>query len=261
LHVPQALTVQQTLSVQKLPAMHSSLVRHFAPSGFLPQVLPTQVLGATQSLFDVQVTRHIDTPSHLKGEHISGPPPTLQLPAPSHVLAIVPDDAPAAQLGGTHCVPAIHLWHAPLPSHVPSLPHVEAAATPHWPLGSVAFGATGVHCPRVELSVHETHGPSQTALQQTPCFEQTRPVAHWLLAEQGPPFGSSPHEPLMQVALGAQSAFAVQVDLQAAAPHAYGKQEVDVGVTHLPPPSQVDVLVALIVPAGQVGSLHFVPAP
>ena len=176
-------------------------------------------------------------------------------------MASVPDDAPAAHVGAKHWVPACHLWQAPLPSHVPSLPQVDAAVTPHWPLGSAAFSATGEHDPRVMLSVHETQGPSHRALQQTPCFEQTRPDAHWLFAEQGPPFGSSPHEPLMQVALGAQSAFAVQVDLQAAAPQANGKHMIDVGVTHLPPPSQLDWLVEMIVPAGQVGSLHFVPAP
>jgi hypothetical protein len=260
LQAPQALEVQQNPSVQEAFATHSSLVEQWAPSGFLPQVLPTQLLGGTQSLFDVQVTRHADAPSHMKGEHICVPPPTLQLPAPSHVLASVPEDAPPGHAGGTHCVPACHLWHAPAPSHLPSLPQVEAAVTPHWPLGSVAFAATGEHVPSVALSVHETQGPSQRALQQTPCFEHTRPDEHWLLAVHGPPFGSRPQEPLMQVALGAQSALAVQVALQTAAPHAKGKHDVEVGVTHLPAPSQVDWLVKVVVAAGQVGSLHFVPA-
>jgi hypothetical protein len=106
---------------------------------------------------------------------------------------------------------------------VPSLPQVEAAVTPHWPLGSAMLAATGEHVPRVALSVHDTQGPSQVALQHTPCFEQTRPDAHWVLAEQGPPLGSRPHEPLMHVAFAAQSALALHVALQVAAPHAYGK--------------------------------------
>jgi hypothetical protein len=43
--VGQPLLVQQTLSVQNSPDVHSSGVWHDAPGGFLPQVLPTQVLG------------------------------------------------------------------------------------------------------------------------------------------------------------------------------------------------------------------------
>jgi hypothetical protein len=143
---------------------------------------------------------------------------------------------------------------------VPSLPHVDAAATPHWPLESATPAATGEHVPRVALSVHETQGPSQVALQQTFCFEQTRPDAHWLLAEQGPPLGSRPQEPLMQVAFAAQSPLALHVALQAATPQAYGKHIVEVAVTHLPAPSQVEAFVNVVVPAGQVGAAHVVLA-
>jgi hypothetical protein len=106
-----------------------------------------------------------------------------------------------------------------MPSHLPSLPHVEAEETPHWPVGSVAFKRIGVHCPRVALRVHDWHGPEQAVLQHTPCAEHTRPCAHWLLAEHGPPFGSRPHEPLMQVALDAHMELTVQVALHAPAPH------------------------------------------
>jgi hypothetical protein len=163
-------------------------------------------------------------------------------------------------MGGTHCVPGSHVRHAPLPSHLPSLPQVDAAVTPHLPLVSALPAATGEHVPSVALSVHDTHGPSQVALQQTPCAEQTRPDAHCVLAEQGPPFGSRPHEPLMHVAFAAQSALALHVALHAAAPHSYGKHEVDVGVVHFPAPSHVDWPVNVVVVAGHVGSLHFTPA-
>jgi hypothetical protein len=234
-------------------------VAHDAPSGFLPHVLPTQVLGATQSLFEVHVTRHADEPLHMNTPQPCGPPPTLQLPAPSQVFASVCVDELAGHDGGTHCVPACHLWHAPLPSHVPSVPQVEAAVTLHWPLGSVLPAAMGEHVPSVWLNVHETQGPEQALSQQTFCAEHTRPAAHWLLAVHGPPFGSRPHEPLMHVALAAQSAFAVQVALQAATPQEYGKHEVAPGVTHLPAPSQLDLPVKFVVPDGQVGSAHLVP--
>src|SRR5882672_7977305 len=140
-----------------------------------------------------------------------------------------------------------------MPSHLPSVPHVDWALTAHLPPGSGVPAAMAVHVPRVALSVHETHGPSQVALQQTFCAEQTSPEAHWLVAVHEPPFGSRPHEPLMQVALAAQSALALQVALQAAAPHAYGKHDAAAGVVHLPAPSQTDWPVKVVVPAGQVG--------
>jgi hypothetical protein len=131
LHAPQALLEQQKPSVQKAPATHSSPVAQVAPSGFLPQVLPTHVLGATQSEFCVQVCRQLAPPLHMNGEHWCVPPPTLQLPAPSHVFARFCVDAFIGHDGPTHCVPAGHLRHAPAPSHLPSLAHVEAAVTPH----------------------------------------------------------------------------------------------------------------------------------
>jgi hypothetical protein len=93
LHAPQALLEQQKPSVQNAPATHSSLVAHVAPRGFLPHVLPTQLLGGTQSAFEVHVRRQADEPSHMKGEQLWGPPPPLQLPAPSQVFASVCVDA------------------------------------------------------------------------------------------------------------------------------------------------------------------------
>ena len=167
----------------------------------------------------------------------------------------------AGHEGGLHIWPAGHFWQAPAPSQLPLLPQVDASLTPHLPLGSTLFAAMGEHVPAVALSVQETHGPSQVALQQTFCAEHTRPEAHWLLAVHGPPFGSRPHEPLMQVAFAAQSALALQVALQVAAPHANGKHEVAFGVLHNPPPSQrSDWPVNIVVSAGQVASLHFTPA-
>jgi hypothetical protein len=257
-HALHALIEQQKPLVQNAPVTHSSPELHWAPSGFLPQVVPTHVLGAAHCVLSVQVTRHA-VPEQTNGPHWCVPPPTLQLPAPSHVFASVPIEV-LAHDGATHCVPGCHLWHQPAPSHVPSLPHVEAAVTPHWPVVSSAPGRRGEQVPRVMLSVHETHGPEQVMLQHTPCAEHTRPVAHWLLDEHGPPLGSRPHEPLMQVALLAQSALDVQVDLQTAAPQANGKHEVALGVTHFPAPSQDDWPVNMMPVAGHVGSAHFVLA-
>jgi hypothetical protein len=220
LQAPHALLVQQKWSVQERPVAHSSLDVHVAPGGFLPQVFPTHVFGATQSPFPVQALRQSVLPLHMNGAHGCGPPPWLQLPAPSQVLPNVWVDVFAGQDAEAHAVPAGHLRHAPAPLHLPSLPQVEASLTPHLPLVSAAPAATGEHVPAVPLSVHDTHGPSQTALQHTFCAEQTSPEAHWLVAEHGPPFGCRPHDPLMHVAFAAQSAFALHVALHAAAPHA-----------------------------------------
>jgi hypothetical protein len=106
------------------------------------------------------------------------PPPTLQLPAPSHVLGRVWVDAPMGHAPGTHCVPAFHLWQAPAPSHVPSLPQVDCAEMPHWPVRSIVPAGRGEHVPDAELSLHVTHGPEQALSQQTPSVEHTRPVEH-----------------------------------------------------------------------------------
>lgn len=149
-----------------------------------------------------------------------------------------------------------------MPSQLPLLPQVATAAVPHWPLESASLAGMGVQVPRVAVSVHETHGPSHAALQQTFCPgspAHVRPVWHWAVSVQGPPLGSRPHEPLMHVAVGAQMLAAPQVALQVAPPQVYGKHDVAAGVAQLPAPSQDDCAVNVVVPAGQVASLHFVP--
>jgi hypothetical protein len=188
---------------------------------------------------------------------------TLQFPAPSHHIAgvkvfafgpVVGQDCPR------HTVIFGNFSHPPLPSQLPSLPHVDGAARPHWPVESDLPAAMGVQVPAEPASAHETQGPSQTALQQTPSFAQTRPVLHWLLAVHEPPGPLRPHEPFMHVALGAHVMMSPQLTLQLPAPlQEYGKHDVDVGVEQWPAPSQVDCAVDVVVPTGQVASLHLVP--
>jgi hypothetical protein len=174
----QLLLVQQTPFVQNSPDVHSSLVAQPAPGGFLPQVLPRQTLGATHWSFDVHVPLQAVVPLHANGAHWLVPPPPLQWPAPSQVIARVRIAPVAGHEGGAHIWPAGHFWQPPAPSHLPSLRQVDASLTPHLPLGSTLFAAMGEHVPAVALSVQETQGPSQVALQHTFCAEQTRPEAH-----------------------------------------------------------------------------------
>jgi hypothetical protein len=230
-----------------------------APAGFLPHTLPTQVLGATQSALVTHVSRHAWAPSHVKGAQACVPPPCVQAPAPLQVLPSVLVDEPAGHEAAAQGVFAGYFVQAPAPLHLPSLPHVLGADTPHWPVGSALPAAIGEHLPFVAGSLHETHGPLQAVSQQT-CSAEHTPVRHSVPTLQGEPAGRRPHEPLMQTLLPEQSAFAVHVFLQAAAPHVNGKHDVAVGVLHLPAPSHVDCAVNIVVPAGHVASLHFVPA-
>src|SRR5262245_34043185 len=72
--------------------------------------------------------------------------------------------------------------------------------------------------------------------------------------------GLRPHDPPLQIAGGAQSASAAQVDLQVAAPQRNGKQETAPGVRQVPAPSQVDWRVSVVVPAGQDAATQAVPS-
>jgi hypothetical protein len=107
-------------------------------------------------------------------------------------------------------------------------------------------------------SAHDLHVPAQAVLQQTP-WTQT-PLAHSMPSPHAAPSGLSPHEPALQTPGGAQSASAVQVDLQAAAPHRNGKHELAAGIAHVPAPSHAPAGVNVVVFAGQLAPRHGVPS-
>jgi hypothetical protein len=69
----------------------------------------------------------------------------------------------------------------------------------------------------------------QALLQQTPWAQL--PLAHSPPPEHCAPCGLRPQEPLLQTLPAEQSASAVQVALHTAAPHLYGTQDIDAGVT------------------------------
>ena len=72
-------------------------------------------------------------------------------------------------------VPAGYLSHAPVPSHMPVEPHVDAASTAHSSRGSVPSWAL-TQVPTVPWPAHVTQVPAQALLQQTPSAQN--PLAH-----------------------------------------------------------------------------------
>jgi hypothetical protein len=147
------------------------------------------------------------------------------------------------------------------PLHVPSTPQGGTAASVHIPVGSVTPAWTAVQVPAGPtggLQVSQT--PLQAVSQQTASL-QVRPVMHWVLLLQVPPFGSRPHEPPTQVAGGVHWVSAVQMLVQdsAVVSHRPGAHEAVAGVTQVPAPSHLAT--GFCVPAvGQLAAAHWLLA-
>jgi hypothetical protein len=115
LHVPEHAVEQQTPCAQ-IPELHWSSPPHTAPIGFLPQLPPTQVLGAMQSASVVHVVRHWPLVSHWNGAQVVLLAP-MHAPMPSQRpadISMVPE-----QPGFWQTVPAEYFSQAPVPSHRP----------------------------------------------------------------------------------------------------------------------------------------------
>jgi hypothetical protein len=125
--VPSHAVPQQTPCAQK-PELHSGPPPHAAPIGFLPQLPFWQLFGATQSLSPEQIVMQRPSPPQLNGVH-DWPVVCTQAPTPSQRNADVSVDP--AQAISWQTVPAGNLSHAPVPSHMPVDPQVDAASTGH----------------------------------------------------------------------------------------------------------------------------------
>jgi hypothetical protein len=169
--VPVQAAPQQTPCSQK-PELHSGPPPHAAPIGFLPQLLLMQLLGATQSASVVQMVRQRPSVAQLNGAH-DWPGVEAQTPAPSQRKADVSVDP--VQPISWQIVPAGYLSHAPVPSHMPVEPQVDAAATGHSSRGSVPTCAL-TQVPTVPWPAQVTHTPVQAAPQHTPSAQ--KPLAH-----------------------------------------------------------------------------------
>ena len=105
--------------------------------------------------------------------------PATHVPEPLQSEAAVSVCVPSLHDAAEHTVPETYFRHAPMPSHMPSLPQLGAPASVHSLPGSVPplIGpqVPSAPCPLM-AAVHALHVPEQEVLQQTP--SATKPLVH-----------------------------------------------------------------------------------
>ena len=109
--------------------------------------------------------------------------------------------------------------------------------------------------PTVPVSAHDWQVPPQAVMQQTPCAQL--PDRHSPPAPQVTPMSFLAQLPPMQVNGETQSAFTVQVVLQAPVPQAYGSHIDEVAAWQVPVPlhDRVDISVDPV----QLAPAHWMP--
>ena len=176
------------------------------------------------------------------------------MPAPSQLPALVA--VPTLQEGALQLVPAAADRQAPAPLQVPSNPQGGAAAQP--PCGSLVPAATAVQVPADPATLQAEQVPQLAAPQQTPSTQF--PPSHSFPIAQAWPSRLRPHEPPLQTLPGAQSPSLLQTATQAVPLQAKGAQLCVLAGWQTPAPLQVRGSVAVVIPIGQVGGAHWVPA-
>jgi len=102
--------------------------------------------------------------------------------APTAVFAVALHD------GDAQIVVSSQLWHAPLPSQVPSLAQLAFVSGPHvgCPVSGDCPPGRGEHVPALPGTLHALHALAHAVMQQTPSTQ--RPELHALAPLQGAPF-------------------------------------------------------------------------
>jgi hypothetical protein len=119
----------------------------------------------------------------------------------------------AAHFSAPHTVPVAYFAQPPAPSQRPFVPHeVEPWSLQTLRLSTLLAGM-GVHVPLAEASAQLRQEPVQAVSQHTPSTQ--KPDAQSVPAWHTPPFVSLPQLWFWQAMPGAQSAFVLQVMLQA----------------------------------------------
>ena len=156
-HDRQALAqaVAQQTPWAQLFDMHSAPAEQKAPFGFRPHELPVQTLPVEQFASTAQLPKHL-LPLQANGtqEIASGAtqvPVALQFASGVNLLF--------SQCSPAHTVPGRCRRQPPAPSHLPSVPQVDAGWVAQLVRGSSPPFATGVHVPSDAASAQLRQGP------------------------------------------------------------------------------------------------------
>ena len=128
------------------------------------------------------------------------------------------------QVSGAQTVSTAYLRQAPLPSHLPSVPHDAAPVSLHLPWGSMAPRATFLHWPSELCSEQLWQAPVQAVSQQTPSTHW--PELHCAAVVQGEPINFLPHDPFTQTLGATHWASVVQVFTQPSPRHMKGAHSI-----------------------------------
>ena len=134
----------------------------------------------------------------------------MQLPFPPHTPTSIP--IPSVQLAAPHAViaPAYPSQVvAVMPSHSAAAHGLSALPVAHAGREPTGWPTTGVHVPAVSITLHASHCPLQSELQQTPST-QTLLVHSSTLVHAVPFAALGTHDPCLQYAVGMQSPSVVQ---------------------------------------------------
>jgi hypothetical protein len=145
---------------------------------------------------------------------------------------------------------------APAPLQVPSKPQGGAGA--HRACGSKVAAGTGWQAPAVPAPLQEAQVAQLAEEQQTPSTQL--PLSHSPPVPQIWPRRFLPQAPPVQTFPGAQSPSTAHTAVQVVPLQAKGAQLWVVAGLQMPAPSQVRANVAVVIPFGQEGPAHCVPA-
>jgi hypothetical protein len=217
---------------------HSFAIVHAAPAGLSVQMFALQMLGATQSVAAVvQLVRQ--APAVVSQVYLPHAMAVAarQTPAPSQVRTDRPVVA-FMHVAAPHCVPSACFRQPPAPSQVPSLPHVDAAATGQNDATSGGSPSPiGEHVPTLPVSEHDEQAPAQALLQQTLATQYPDAQSEFMPDGHAPPIGILPQLIIVQVLPAVHSVEVEQVVRHAAVPQVNGAHELVVAVRHVPMPS------------------------
>jgi len=166
--LPAQAVAQQTFCAQLL-WRHWLAVVHAWPSGSLPQLVPTQLFGDTQSAVLPQVILQAGAVGGAAGSQMYGSQSEvvtdLHTPAPSHRRGGV--SVEPTQLGVAHWVVLAQNRQAPAPLHMPSVPQVVETVVAHCEGGFGAVPlATLLQVPSLPEVAHDLQVPVQAWSQQ-----------------------------------------------------------------------------------------------